>query len=480
MTEVATAEALVLDDSLHDLYENAACGLLSTTAAGEIIRANRTLLTWLGHRDDELVGQPFDRLLGPGSYLFFQTRCLPVLTTKADLREVALDLHGPAGTLSVLVNFVVRPEVDSAVRVIRVAVFDVTHRQAYRRDLLSAGRAAERSELRVRVLREASTTFGAAGSTEELSKLLADAARSAFDTSSTAVLLLSDDGAELRLRAGRHPSGEVISMAACGPEARAIRCGVVVTIRDVEEAEATFPDLALQLQDNRFAAMTVIPLRYEDVVLGVLVCHFGRIRPFDEDELQLGRELAQLAGVALQHIRLEKQLHHRALHDQLTGLANRELLHRELTGALSDADRRGRPMALLFIDLDGFKQVNDQYGHLVGDLVLVATAQRLRDAVRHGDIVARIGGDEFLVVCANVDSDVAMLVADRIRRAVRQPIEGGFSSYCVSSSIGVAVHRPGDRAACTANALIAAADAAMYQSKAHGKDHATLVDLSPG
>ena len=97
--------------------------------------------------------------------------------------------------------------------------------------------------------------------------------------------------------------------------------------------------------------------------MGVLVCFFGRRRDFEDDELALNRTLARLGAQALQRIRLQEQLEHLALHDKLTGLANRELLQYRLAQALFAAGRHLRPMSVIFLDLDGFKAINDQLGH---------------------------------------------------------------------------------------------------------------------
>ena len=467
--------ALPVDDALADLYDEAPCGLLSTTSNGIVLKVNNTLARWLGIPAADLVGRLVDDVLDVGSRLIYRSRCLPSLAVQTEMREVALDLRASDGrSLSVLVNLAVRPEVDRVPRVIRMAVFDVSNRQRYRSELLTAARAAERSEWRAGVLRQAATTFAKATKADELAGLLSGGAAAAFDAAASAVLLLSDDGTELRLAAGDHPTGPVLPLSAGGPETAAMEGRTTVFLGDLDAADAAYPGLADLLTRKRFAAMSVVPLCSDDAAVGVLVCFFGRLRHVQPDELELGNELAQQAVLALQRIEVETRLSYRAQHDLLTGLANRELLLRELTAVLKEAERQGRPMALLFLDLDGFKPINDAHGHPAGDAVLVATAHRLREAVRQHDIVSRIGGDEFVVVCADVDHEVAMVVARRIALAVKQPVGHRTASYVVTGSIGVAVRRPGQRPAVDAEELFAAADAAMYRSKAAGKDAVTL------
>jgi diguanylate cyclase (GGDEF)-like protein len=143
--------------------------------------------------------------------------------------------------------------------------------------------------------------------------------------------------------------------------------------------------------------------------------------------------------------------------DALTGLANRPALHEELAAALAG----GAPVALVFLDLDGFKAVNDELGHTAGDAVLMAVAERMRDTVRGDDTVARLGGDEFVVV---VRAEAAASVADlanRLRRAVEAPIEVANLLVRVGASFGTVVADPGD----DVDGLLRRADHAMYEAK---------------
>lgn len=152
-----------------------------------------------------------------------------------------------------------------------------------------------------------------------------------------------------------------------------------------------------------------------------------------------------------------------ALHDPLTGVGNRRLLEERYAEACATSAQRREPVALLVVDLDEFKAVNDRFGHQAGDAVLVATAQRLRDAVRDGDTVARVGGDEFAVLLDGVTSaDVTAELAERVRAAVRQPVPWADGALEVKASVGSATAT--DRAA-DLDALVAQADAQMYLAK---------------
>jgi diguanylate cyclase (GGDEF)-like protein/PAS domain S-box-containing protein len=159
---------------------------------------------------------------------------------------------------------------------------------------------------------------------------------------------------------------------------------------------------------------------------------------------------------------LETKLREMALSDGLTGLANRRGFMEALDKAISRHARGSAPMALLFLDLDGFKQINDRFGHHVGDLALQVFARRLEGCVRKGDTIARLGGDEFTVLAEGIVSlEQARSIADKIVEAMKPPLEG--SGVLLRASIGISLYRvPAD-----ASQFLREADHAMYQAKHH-------------
>jgi len=184
-------------------------------------------------------------------------------------------------------------------------------------------------------------------------------------------------------------------------------------------------------------------------------------RPLPEETLRALNALQHQVDLALTTVSLRQQLTYRASHDPLTGLANRAQLHHLLDRLAAEAD--GRTVAVLLIDLDGFKAVNDTAGHHAGDAVLREVAARLRGAVRPRDVVCRLGGDEFTVVLTEVTADEAEDVRARIQTVVAEPIAFGGREYRVGASVGAAATTTD---ALDPDRLLHDADLAMYRVKA--------------
>jgi diguanylate cyclase (GGDEF)-like protein/PAS domain S-box-containing protein len=172
--------------------------------------------------------------------------------------------------------------------------------------------------------------------------------------------------------------------------------------------------------------------------------------------------------------RFEAQLSHQVLHDPLTGLPNRVMLIDRLEQALARVRRRERMFAVLFVDLDRFKTVNDTLGHTVGDQLLVEAAARIQSAVRETDTVARLGGDEFVVLCEDIEGvHQAADFAERIIASLQAPFRFGTDESRVSASIGMALSAEGTE---DADVILANADIAMYRAKGNGRSRYELFD----
>lgn len=448
------------------LYRQAPCGLVTTTAAGIVVNVNDTLTAWTGYSAEDIIGRPFTSLLDAGSQIFFETRHTQILHLRGAVKEVALTLRrADASALPVLINSVL--VTDEEPPVIRTAIFDATDRLEYESELLRARRSAESSEARVRVLQDVSSLFGVSVSDEDVARAFADVARVAFDATETTVLLRDEEGF-------LQPVAGVDPLAGTVPPIDSLRNTPVEIVVHADDVEAEHPLLAAGLRNARLESLSITPLTNDADHLGVLVCFFGRRRDFDEHFFELQRALGRQASQSLVRVRLQRQLQHLALHDALTGLANRELLQRGIDAALDDAQESGEPLSIVFLDVDEFKSVNDRWGHATGDAVLHELAVRLSAGVRSDDVVARIGGDEFVVLCTAADLTAAAAIADRILDLTRRALVIDGTPIHVSMSAGVSTYQPGQDPRPTSEHLLTRADGAMYRSKGSGKDRVTI------
>ena len=241
------------------------------------------------------------------------------------------------------------------------------------------------------------------------------------------------------------------------------------------------------------------------ILLGVALFHRRVMRPLRKlgslaDKVAAGdfsvsiepqryREMSLLAD-HLEHMRVtlghqfelmkaqEKKLRDLAHFDALTQLPNRVLLEDRMRIALIQSQRRHQSLAVVYLDLDGFKSVNDAHGHLVGDRLLIAVAQRIKSALREGDTLARMGGDEFVAVLVDLErSDDCRPVLDRMLKAAAEPVRVGDTVLQVSASLGVTIY-PDDPS--NAEQLIRHADQAMYRAKQAGKNRCHIFQFGHG
>lgn len=220
-----------------------------------------------------------------------------------------------------------------------------------------------------------------------------------------------------------------------------------------------------------WAAWLGLPLSTPGGTIGALVLKRNQgDSPWSDKEQALLQYAATQIATAIERKQLLARLQHMAQFDALTGLPNRYLLHDRMVGALARAERSAGRLSLLFLDLDRFKLVNDTLGHTAGDRLLQEVARRLRDCVRDTDTVARIGGDEFVVLLESIqDPAHALQVADKIRMALQQQLNIGPHTLQITPSIGVA-HYPEDGV--TTDQLLGQADEAMYAAKRAGRQAA--------
>lgn len=221
-----------------------------------------------------------------------------------------------------------------------------------------------------------------------------------------------------------------------------------------------------QISSGADQGWLVLPMQDGGTLLGMIMVHPGADLQYSSTDLELLGFVTTQISAAISRKTMLMRLQQLALYDSLTGLANRTLLLDRLQSALQRASRDELPLALLYLDLDRFKQVNDSFGHQIGDLLLQQTAQRIVQAVRQTDTVARFGGDEFVILLEQLDQpQTAIKVAEKVRQALSLPFALSGQQFDISPSIGVALFP--DHGA-DSRQLLLRADVAMYSAKHRG------------
>jgi diguanylate cyclase (GGDEF)-like protein len=263
--------------------------------------------------------------------------------------------------------------------------------------------------------------------------------------------------------AARTPAPDTEAERSIGP---ALRRGKAVVAGDITAARGVpFRKAALARGCRSHAAL---PLRVDGRVAGVLLLYSTDPAAFDDEELALAEQLADNVAFALAYIEKEEQLHYLASYDVLTKSANRNLLQDRLAQAIALAGRQGRQVAVIFVDIDNFKYVNDSLGHRAGDLLLKTVTERLGGCVRDVDTIARHGGDEFVLVLPDQSSEEqASQIIQRILTAIAQPIVIDGQELNITCSLGASFY-PQDGA--DGETLLKNADAAMYRAKELGRN----------
>jgi diguanylate cyclase (GGDEF)-like protein len=282
-------------------------------------------------------------------------------------------------------------------------------------------------------------------------------------------LMLAEAGSSDTYRLYSHNAGDGLDgrmLSLASDEAERLRVAANGISARTVEAFAGIPG----------STVFALPVALGAELAGALVLSSDDGRAPDAETTRLLRDLADRVAVAIGTARRDSELYRRAHYDPLTQLPNRLLGKDELDRAVAMAARQRRPLAVLFVDLDGFSTVNDSLSHAAGDELLVRTAVQLRGALRKADIVARLGGDEFAVVLTEIREPAdAALVARNIITKLSEPFEYAGRSAFVSASVGIALF-PGDGK--EADELLRHADLAMYTAKHAGRGQTAFFEAS--
>jgi diguanylate cyclase (GGDEF)-like protein len=267
-----------------------------------------------------------------------------------------------------------------------------------------------------------------------------------------------------------------------GPCLGAYRTNTAIAVPDLRLDER-FQAFAPEAISSGLLAVFAFPLRHGDYdAIGALDLYRETPGPLDEQSMHMAQTFADVAASYILNAQARQDLkdastrfQEMSLHDSLTGLPNRILFGQRVDHAVLRSRRSGGQLAVLYADLDRFKGVNDQYGHQVGDQLLVAVAERLTESLRPGDTLARISGDEFVILCEDLEeAAVVDRLADRIDVGMNQPFVVSGHTLAVSASVGIAYSGPGTE---VPGRMLRDADTAMYQAKRNGGGRHQVLDI---
>jgi diguanylate cyclase (GGDEF)-like protein len=277
----------------------------------------------------------------------------------------------------------------------------------------------------------------------------------------------------------KHESGTVLAEENYPEYFRAINNGEILAVTHAREDQRTREFTDSYLKPLNIYSMLDLPIVQDDQIIGV-ICHekVGEIKSWELDQQDFASSVVNAISLSLEikkrrliqeELKAQKEiLHHHAHHDPLTGLPNRFLFDDRLNQVIKQAKRDGAKIAVLFLDLDHFKGINDSMGHKVGDELLVVVANRLRNEIRQTDTLARLGGDEFTIILNQVaNTDAVVEVTQNLLKCMHAPIDLSDRSFYITFSVGVAIY-PDDGE--TAEELLKNADAAMYHAKDDGRN----------
>lgn len=415
-------------------FDQIPCPALVTDGAGVVQSLNQDLLSLIGSDKERWLSKSMECMFPMPSRIFLQTHIWPMILRDGQVREIRLQLLDAGGnSLPVFVNCqkTTQEGIDRFTWVLFVGI----ERSRFEQELLEARQRAENISV-------------------ELAKSEAFL-RSLFEATIEGILVTDSAGTVISVNPAFSKLTGYSEEEMSGQNARILKSG--------RHDAAFFQAMFQTLKADRVWKGEVWSKRKDGTIF--------------LEQLSISA-ICDQSDAVLQYVGLcsditerwdkEQLIRQMAWHDGLTGLPNRTLLMERLGQLIAKSRRESRQIALMFLDLDGFKKVNDTLGHAIGDEVLKTVATRLSGLLRNSDTVARLGGDEFVLLLDNPESsEVIAQIGARVISVVNEPMHFEGAEAHVGTSIGIAVFKD---SACSPESLLKRADAAMYAAKAAGKN----------
>jgi diguanylate cyclase (GGDEF)-like protein/PAS domain S-box-containing protein len=438
--------------------------------AGDYLYVSPSMLAMTGHAPEDLLGRNCFELIHRDDHQ--RVREALARTLQEEIVTIDYRLQRADGTYG---------WAETAARAVRKAgnEGDVAEFQCSSRDITTRREADEELARRLAQQSAVARLGELALERPDIDALQAAACRLVADTLGVDLVYALEhvDGPHMRVRAGvGWPAGMIgseieVSSFAGGPLGSEYADGAVV----FEDLPSNTTLRARPLRANGVVSGATVLIGERDAPVGLLGAYARRHRSFGPEDLDFLHAVAHVLAGALERVRVEEQIRHDALHDALTGLPNRTLLLDRIEMALARSQRERTRVAVLFLDLDRLKVLNDSLGHHAGDDLLRAVGPRLAEVLRPSDTVARFGGDEFAVLLGSIAAEAdALQVAERIVSAFERPFMVAGEPRFGSASVGIVVTDPAVPR--TAAELLSDADAAMYRAKERGRGGYELFD----
>lgn len=480
----ANNELQNLYQAYWNLYEFAPCGYITLNHLGRITQANQAARTLIGETAYPLTSCHFSQFIAQ-EYKFLYFAALQEASQTPKKPSLELEL-APCGwdRLWVHLDIVAIFTNSQQVEQWQITLIDVTPQK----EAAKAQKERERRQQleaqaqRERLLNQVTTAIRQSLDLETIAQQTVKEVLQAFSVTRVLLVIYDDQGSvDLTQVASAIEAEDAIEPSALIEDHSQVRQwfqdNQIFVVDDVNTAREV-------TTKGETRSMLAVGICYEETLQGVLTLQIcDRVHRWTSQEQQLIKQISDQIAIGLQQARmyqdlqnalqeqaqLRQKLRHDATHDQLTGLPNRTQLIDHLKEAIQRSQTEQTGFAVLFLDLNGFKQVNDTFGHTVGDKLLKIVGQRFQNSLREEDLLARFGGDEFVIFLQEItEENSAIEVATRLQETLNSPININGIYFNVRTSIGIVINQQNYY---QHDAVLRDADIAMYESKNSGSDY---------